>query len=106
MHRVRKAADEYSGPDPDRIRGMFGSIAGRYDRANTIMSAGVHHLWRRAAVRWSCARQGDAVLDCATGTGDLAIAFKKAVEPLTTHSLQGGIRYTLGTAKEGITERN
>lgn len=77
MHRV--ATDEFSGPDPDRIRGMFGSIAGRYDRANTIMSAGVHHLWRRAAVRWSGAKDGDAVLDCATGTGDLAIAFKKAV---------------------------
>jgi demethylmenaquinone methyltransferase/2-methoxy-6-polyprenyl-1,4-benzoquinol methylase len=71
--------DEYSGPDPSRIKSMFGSIAGRYDRANTIMSAGVHHLWRRAAVRWSGAKPGDAVLDCATGTGDLAIAFKKAV---------------------------
>jgi demethylmenaquinone methyltransferase/2-methoxy-6-polyprenyl-1,4-benzoquinol methylase len=77
MRRVPN--DEYSGPDPDRIRGMFGSIAGRYDRANTIMSAGVHHLWRRAAVRWSSAKEGDAVLDCATGTGDLAIAFRKAV---------------------------
>jgi demethylmenaquinone methyltransferase/2-methoxy-6-polyprenyl-1,4-benzoquinol methylase len=58
---------------------MFGSIAGRYDRANTIMSAGVHHLWRRKAVRWSGAKDGDAVLDCATGTGDLAIAFKNVV---------------------------
>jgi demethylmenaquinone methyltransferase/2-methoxy-6-polyprenyl-1,4-benzoquinol methylase len=77
MRRV--ATDDYSGPDPSRIKSMFGSIAGRYDRANTIMSAGVHHLWRRAAVRWSDAKPGDAVLDCATGTGDLAIAFKKAV---------------------------
>jgi demethylmenaquinone methyltransferase / 2-methoxy-6-polyprenyl-1,4-benzoquinol methylase len=77
MRRV--AADEYSGPDPARIKSMFGSIAGRYDRANTILSAGVHHLWRRAAVRWSGAKNGDAVLDCATGTGDLAIAFKKVV---------------------------
>jgi len=58
---------------------MFGSIAGRYDRANTVISAGVHHLWRRKAVRWSGAKEGDAVLDCATGTGDLAIAFKKVV---------------------------
>jgi demethylmenaquinone methyltransferase/2-methoxy-6-polyprenyl-1,4-benzoquinol methylase len=72
-------ADEYSGPDPTRIKSMFGTIAGRYDRANTVMSAGVHHLWRRAAVRWSGAKEGDAVLDCATGTGDLAIAFKHAV---------------------------
>jgi len=73
------AKPQYLGPDPARIRGMFGSIAGRYDRANTILSAGVHHLWRRKAVRWSGAKEGDAVLDCATGTGDLAVAFKKAV---------------------------
>ncbi|MDP9361338.1 MAG: bifunctional demethylmenaquinone methyltransferase/2-methoxy-6-polyprenyl-1,4-benzoquinol methylase UbiE [Acidobacteriota bacterium] len=58
---------------------MFGSIAGRYDRANTILSVGVHHLWRRTAVWWSGVKEGDAVLDCATGTGDLAIAFRKAV---------------------------
>ena len=69
----------YTGPDPTRIKDMFGSIAGRYDRANTVLSAGVHHLWRRTAVRWAGAKKGDAVLDCATGTGDLAIAFKNAV---------------------------
>jgi demethylmenaquinone methyltransferase / 2-methoxy-6-polyprenyl-1,4-benzoquinol methylase len=66
-----------SGPDPSRIRSMFASIASRYDRANTILSGGVHHRWRRAAVQWSDAKPGDSVLDCATGTGDLAIAFKK-----------------------------
>lgn len=58
---------------------MFASIAKRYDRANTVLSAGVHHRWRRQTVRWSDARPGDSVLDCATGTGDLAIAFKTAV---------------------------
>jgi len=67
------------GPDPNRIQSMFASIATRYDRANTILSAGVHHRWRRKAVRWSGAAVGNAVLDCATGTGDLAIAFKKVV---------------------------
>ena len=77
--RVSAAAAQYKGPDPTRIRTMFGSIAGSYDRANTIISAGVHHLWRRKAVRWSGVKEGDAVLDCATGTGDLAIAFRKAV---------------------------
>jgi demethylmenaquinone methyltransferase/2-methoxy-6-polyprenyl-1,4-benzoquinol methylase len=77
--RASAPAAQYQGPDPTRIQSMFGSIAGRYDRANTVMSAGVHHLWRRKAVRWSGAKEGDAVLDCATGTGDLAIAFKKAV---------------------------
>ena len=67
-----------TGPDPQKIRSMFASIASRYDRTNTILSAGIHHLWRRKAVRWSGAKRGDRVLDCATGTGDLAIAFRKA----------------------------
>ena len=68
----------HSGPDPTRIRTMFASISRRYDRANTILSGGVHHLWRRRAVRASRVGPGDRVLDCATGTGDLAIAFRKS----------------------------
>ncbi|HET7710545.1 MAG TPA: bifunctional demethylmenaquinone methyltransferase/2-methoxy-6-polyprenyl-1,4-benzoquinol methylase UbiE [Thermoanaerobaculia bacterium] len=65
----------YTAPDPARIRTMFAAIASRYDRANNILSAGVHHLWRRRAVRYSGAGRGARVLDCATGTGDLAVAF-------------------------------
>ena len=57
---------------------MFASIASRYDRANTILSAGVHHLWRKRAVRRADVRRGQRVLDCATGTGDLAIRFRDA----------------------------
>jgi demethylmenaquinone methyltransferase/2-methoxy-6-polyprenyl-1,4-benzoquinol methylase len=68
----------YSGPDPARIRTMFAAIARRYDRANTVLSGGVHHLWRRKAVRYAEVQEGDRVLDCATGTGDLAIAFRNA----------------------------
>lgn len=60
---------------------MFGRIAGTYDRANQILSFGLHHRWRSAAVRRSGAARGDRVLDCATGTGDLAIAFHRAVGP-------------------------
>jgi demethylmenaquinone methyltransferase/2-methoxy-6-polyprenyl-1,4-benzoquinol methylase len=60
---------------------MFAAIATRYDRANTILSGGVHHRWRKRAVRMSRAKPGERVLDCATGTGDLAIAFAKAVAP-------------------------
>src|SRR3954452_21653102 len=58
---------------------MFASIAQRYDAANEVLSLGVHRGWRHEAVRLSGAREGDRVLDCATGTGDLAISFKRAV---------------------------
>lgn len=58
---------------------MFSQVAGGYDRANTVLSAGIHHLWRKKLVKLSAAKSGDKVLDCATGTGDLAIEFKKTV---------------------------
>lgn len=61
------------------VREMFSSIAPRYDVTNEVLSFGVHRLWRRSAVRLSGAAPGQAVLDCATGTGDLALAFKRAV---------------------------
>jgi demethylmenaquinone methyltransferase/2-methoxy-6-polyprenyl-1,4-benzoquinol methylase len=66
-------------PKSDQVRSMFNDIAGNYDLANTVMSAGVHHLWRKSLVVWSEAIRGQRVLDCATGTGDLAIAFKDVV---------------------------
>ena len=65
----------------EQVREMFASIASRYDAANEVLSLGVHRSWRRAAVQLSGARSGQRVLDCATGTGDLALAFKRAVGP-------------------------
>ena len=73
------APGEVQGPDSAQVKAMFGEIAPRYDLANQVLSGGVHHLWRNRVVRWSGAKKGDAVLDCATGTGDLAIAFAKVV---------------------------
>lgn len=58
---------------------MFASIARRYDHGNQVLSMGLHHRWRKAAVLQSGAREGDQVLDCATGTGDLAFEFQRAV---------------------------
>jgi demethylmenaquinone methyltransferase/2-methoxy-6-polyprenyl-1,4-benzoquinol methylase len=63
------------------VREMFASIARRYDAANEVLSLGVHKGWRRAAVAISGAAPGQRVLDCATGTGDLALQFKRAVGP-------------------------
>lgn len=63
----------------EEVRSMFASIAGKYDAVNTVLSLGIHHRWRKKAVKWSGAAPGHHVLDCATGTGDLAIAYKKVV---------------------------
>jgi demethylmenaquinone methyltransferase/2-methoxy-6-polyprenyl-1,4-benzoquinol methylase len=62
-----------------QVRAMFASIARRYDHGNQVLSLGLHHRWRKAAVRLSGAKPGDRVLDCATGTGDLAFEFQRAV---------------------------
>ncbi|MBZ4398034.1 bifunctional demethylmenaquinone methyltransferase/2-methoxy-6-polyprenyl-1,4-benzoquinol methylase UbiE [Myxococcus sp. MISCRS1] len=61
------------------VRQMFSSIATKYDVTNEVLSFGIHRLWRRTAVRLSQAKPGDSVLDCASGTGDLALAFKRKV---------------------------
>ena len=61
------------------VHAMFSDIAASYDRANSILSFGIHHLWRKATVAASGVRKGSSVLDCATGTGDLALAFKRTV---------------------------
>lgn len=68
-------------PNPEIIRSMFSKVAANYDRANSVLSVGIHHLWRKKLVKLADAQPGQSVLDCATGTGDLAIAFKKATGP-------------------------
>ena len=65
----------------DAVHAMFSDIAPKYDLANSILSLGVHHLWRSATVKASGATRGSSVLDCATGTGDLALAFQRVVGP-------------------------
>ncbi len=66
-------------PNPEIIRSMFSKVAANYDKGNNVLSMGIHHLWRKKLVKYSGAKNGDKVLDCATGTGDLAIEFKKTV---------------------------
>jgi len=63
----------------EQVREMFADIAPTYDLVNSVLSFGVHHRWRKRAVRDSGAAPGQSVLDCATGTGDLALTFKRAV---------------------------
>jgi len=59
----------------ERVRGVFDSVAPKYDVMNDLMSLGLHRLWKAYAVAVARVRPGDAVLDIAGGTGDLARAF-------------------------------
>jgi demethylmenaquinone methyltransferase/2-methoxy-6-polyprenyl-1,4-benzoquinol methylase len=69
-------APDPRAPDKGRaVRGMFTSIAPRYDLLNRLLSAGQDQRWRRALVaRLPPLREGDRVLDLCTGTGDVALA--------------------------------
>lgn len=62
-----------------RVRGVFDSVAARYDIMNDLMSLGLHRVWKAYAVAVARLREGDRVLDLAGGTGDLAGAFAKRV---------------------------
>ena len=64
-----------------RVRGVFDSVARRYDVMNDLMSAGLHRGWKRFALEVSGVREGRRVLDLAGGTGDLAKLFAKRVGP-------------------------
>ncbi|MFN3937406.1 MAG: bifunctional demethylmenaquinone methyltransferase/2-methoxy-6-polyprenyl-1,4-benzoquinol methylase UbiE [Gemmobacter sp.] len=59
----------------DMVRGVFSSVAGRYDLMNDLMSAGVHRLWKDAMMDWLAPRPGQRLLDVAGGTGDIAFRF-------------------------------
>ena len=64
-----------------RVRGVFDSVASRYDVMNDLMSGGLHRWWKRYTVALAALRPGAAVLDLAGGTGDLARLFAKAAGP-------------------------
>ena len=73
----------YREVDRDAKAGMvadvFHSVASRYDLMNDLMSGGIHRLWKRFTIELSGVRRGQAVLDIAGGTGDLAARFADIV---------------------------
>ena len=62
-----------------RVRGVFDSVASKYDVMNDLMSMGLHRAWKTYTVGVANLRKGQAVLDIAGGTGDLARAFARKV---------------------------
>jgi demethylmenaquinone methyltransferase/2-methoxy-6-polyprenyl-1,4-benzoquinol methylase len=67
-------------PEPE-VQAMFDRIARIYDRVNSVMTAGLHHQWRRRAAQLAALAPGDRALDVATGTGDLAFELGHWVAP-------------------------
>ena len=61
------------GEKAQRVGAVFDSVAARYDLMNDLMSGGLHRLWKRFTLARANTRPGDAVLDLATGSGDLAL---------------------------------
>ena len=64
-----------------RVRGVFESVAGRYDLMNDLMSGGIHRLWKAAMIDWLAPRPGLRLLDVAGGTGDIACRVLERVGP-------------------------
>jgi len=109
-------------PRPDkaqRVRGVFDSVADRYDVMNDLMSAGLHRVWKRFALALAHLRPGQCGLDVAGGTGDLTAGLARQVgdrglvvltdinaamlergrDRLTDEGLVGNVRYVQADAE-------
>ncbi|WP_374566863.1 bifunctional demethylmenaquinone methyltransferase/2-methoxy-6-polyprenyl-1,4-benzoquinol methylase UbiE [Ideonella sp.] len=78
-HFGYQSVDE--GEKAQRVKGVFDSVASKYDVMNDLMSMGMHRAWKAYTVAVANLREGDKVLDIAGGTGDLAKAFARRVGP-------------------------
>jgi demethylmenaquinone methyltransferase/2-methoxy-6-polyprenyl-1,4-benzoquinol methylase len=76
-HFGYQSVDE--GEKAKHVRGVFDSVAPKYDLMNDLMSMGLHRAWKAFTVLVADVREGYQVLDIAGGTGDLALAFSKKV---------------------------
>ncbi|MBS0320104.1 MAG: bifunctional demethylmenaquinone methyltransferase/2-methoxy-6-polyprenyl-1,4-benzoquinol methylase UbiE [Proteobacteria bacterium] len=99
----------YQNVTPDektrRVRGVFDSVAGKYDVMNDLMSGGLHRLWKRFALAVSGVRAGSRVLDLAGGTGDLARLFAERAGPTGRVILTDINRAMLTTGRDKLLDR-
>jgi demethylmenaquinone methyltransferase / 2-methoxy-6-polyprenyl-1,4-benzoquinol methylase len=84
-----------------RVRGVFDSVADKYDLMNDLMSAGLHRGWKRFTVEIAGVHRGARVLDLAGGTGDLARLFAQRVGPsgMVVHTDINGAMLAAGRDK-------
>ncbi|MDG2490980.1 MAG: class I SAM-dependent methyltransferase, partial [Alphaproteobacteria bacterium] len=57
------------------VRGVFDSVADRYDIMNDVMSGGIHRLWKAAMIDWMAPQPHQKLIDLAGGTGDISLRF-------------------------------
>jgi demethylmenaquinone methyltransferase/2-methoxy-6-polyprenyl-1,4-benzoquinol methylase len=85
-----------------RVRGVFDSVAGKYDLMNDLMSAGLHRLWKRFALLQTGLRPGGRALDVASGTGDLGAGLARQVGPSGLAVLTDINREMLGRGRDRL----
>jgi len=90
-----------------RVGGVFASVARRYDLMNDLMSGGLHRLWKSQLVRRVKPRRGEAILDMAGGTGDIAFRLAAAgasvtVADISREMLDAGIARARRQDVEGL----
>lgn len=74
-------------PETKKIQKMFSDIAWRYDKANEILSLGLYKKWYKKLIETASPKDNDSILDLATGTGNLAILFKKFNNSLQVYGI-------------------
>lgn len=78
--QARFGSEELSEQEKaDRVRRHFDSVAHKYDMMNTVLSLGIHYLWKKAAITRLGLKSGERVLDVCGGTGDLSVMAGKAM---------------------------
>ncbi|HEV7661759.1 MAG TPA: class I SAM-dependent methyltransferase [Allosphingosinicella sp.] len=90
-----------------RVRGVFSSVASRYDLMNDLMSGGQHRLWKHAFVRRVRPRAGEAILDMAGGTGDVGFRLARAgaavtIADINPEMLAVGVERARASGIEGL----
>ena len=81
MDQLNPQTDVGASPqNPSSIQTMFGMISDKYDLANSVLSLGIHRLWKKRLVSEAKIQRHQHILDCATGTGDLAFLYESALQ--------------------------